>query len=78
MRPGNRSEGNSRSGSVQGRRSADFMGITEEEEEEDIEEVDDFSAVMKPGEYVDDPSSSQPDGVEKPLPSQRGKGLGIS
>lgn len=64
---------------MQGRRSADFMGITEEEEEEDeedVELVDDFSAaLMKPGEYVEE--ASQPDGVEKPLPSQRG-GLGLS
>lgn len=47
----------SRSHSVQGRRSGEIMGITEEEEEEedeDVEEVDDFSPSLKPGEFVED------------------------
>lgn len=40
---------------MQGRRSGDFMGITEEEEEEEeIEEVDDFSPGLKPGEFIVD------------------------
>lgn len=60
---------------MQGRRSGEIMGITEEEEEDDFEDVDDFSAVMKPGEYVDEVSAS-PEGVEKQL-SGSGKGLGI-
>jgi hypothetical protein len=44
----------SRSTSVQGRRSGDFMGITEEEEE-DVEEVEEFSPVMASmGEVVEE------------------------
>jgi hypothetical protein len=69
-----RSEGNSRSGSVQGRRSGEIMGIAEEEEEEEeeIEEVEEFSPVLtKEGEFVEEvlPSAlEKPPGVEKPLP----------
>ncbi|KAF2474693.1 Pkinase-domain-containing protein [Lindgomyces ingoldianus] len=48
---GPRSEGNSRSGSVQGRRSGEIMGI-EEEDEDEFEEVDEFSPVMGKGEVV--------------------------
>ncbi|KAF2831934.1 kinase-like protein [Ophiobolus disseminans] len=46
----------SRSHSVQGRRSGEIMGITEEEEEEEeVEEVDDFSSPsLKPGEFVEE------------------------
>ncbi|KAF2034760.1 kinase-like protein, partial [Setomelanomma holmii] len=49
------SETGSRSHSVQGRRSGEIMGITEEEEEEeDVEEVDDFgSSGLKEGEFVE-------------------------
>ncbi|KAJ4309946.1 hypothetical protein N0V94_008684 [Neodidymelliopsis sp. IMI 364377] len=48
-------EAGSRGGSVQGRRSGEIMGITEEEEEEEeIEEVDDFSPGLKPGEFIVD------------------------
>lgn len=48
-----------RAGGSQGRRSGDFsMGVMEEEEEEEnegsIEEVDDFSPGLKPGEFVVD------------------------
>jgi len=42
---------------VQGRRSGEIMGITEEEEEEEeeVEEVDDFSSPsLKPGEFVEE------------------------
>lgn len=49
----------SRSHSIQGRRSGEIMGITEEEEEEEeeVEEVDDFgSAGLKEGEFVDEES----------------------
>jgi hypothetical protein len=49
--------GGSRSHSVQGRRSGEIMGITEEdeEEEEEIEEVEDFSGTrLGPGEYVEE------------------------
>lgn len=45
----------SRGQSVQGRRSGEIGGIVEEEEEEEeIEEVDDFSPGLKPGEFVVD------------------------
>ncbi|KAF1943660.1 kinase-like protein [Clathrospora elynae] len=51
-------EGGSRGTSVQGRRSGEIMGITEEEEEEeedeDVEEVDSFSPKLKPGEFIED------------------------
>ncbi|KAF2016048.1 kinase-like protein [Aaosphaeria arxii CBS 175.79] len=48
-----RNEGNSRSTSIQGRKSGEFLGITEEdeEEEEDIEEVEEFGPLMKDGEF---------------------------
>ncbi|KAF2112443.1 kinase-like domain-containing protein [Lophiotrema nucula] len=46
-----RSEANSRSGSVQGRRSGEIMGI-EEEDEDEIEEVEEFSPITRPGEFV--------------------------
>lgn len=52
-------ESGSRSHSVQGRRSGEIMGITEEEEEEeeDVEEVDDFSSPsLRPGEFVEEGS----------------------
>ncbi|CAO2649052.1 Nn.00g100010.m01.CDS01 [Neocucurbitaria sp. VM-36] len=51
-----RSDTGSRSQSVQGRRSGEIMGITEEEEEEDeeVEEVDDFSPQLKEGEFVEE------------------------
>ncbi|KAF2266328.1 Pkinase-domain-containing protein [Lojkania enalia] len=49
---GRRSEGNSRAGSVQGRRSGEIMGI-EEEDEDEIEEVEEFSPVTRPGEFVE-------------------------
>jgi hypothetical protein len=55
----------SRSTSVQGRRSGDFMGITEEEEE-DIEEVDEFSPVMASmGEVVEETTA----GAQTPIPT---------
>jgi hypothetical protein len=49
-------EAGSRSHSVQGRRSGEIMGITEEEEEEEeVEEVEDFnSPSLKPGEFVEE------------------------
>ncbi|KAF2740422.1 Pkinase-domain-containing protein [Polyplosphaeria fusca] len=56
--PRSRSEGNSRSGSVQGRRSGEIMGIEEEDEEEDIEEVEEFSPITRPGEFVEEVASS--------------------
>lgn len=56
----------SRGASVQGRRSGEIMGITEEEEEEEeIEEVDDFSPGLKPGEFVVDVN----DDAERPPPT---------
>lgn len=40
---------------MQGRRSGEIGGIVEEEEEEEeIEEVDDFSPGLKPGEFIVD------------------------
>lgn len=47
--------GSSRATSVQGRRSGEIMGITEEEEEEEeeVEEVD-FKAALREGEVVVD------------------------
>lgn len=48
-----RSEANSRSTSVQGRRSGDFMGI-EEEDEDEIEEVEEFSPITRPGEFAEE------------------------
>ncbi|KAF2652246.1 kinase-like protein [Lophiostoma macrostomum CBS 122681] len=48
----NRGEANSRSGSVQGRRSGEIMGI-EEEDEDEVEEVEEFSPVVGKGESVE-------------------------
>lgn len=63
-RRGSDAGGGSRSQSIQGRRSGEIMGITEEEEEEEeeeeVEEVDDFSPNLKPGEFVEE---------EKPPPT---------
>lgn len=56
-----RSEANSRSASVQGRRSGEIMGI-EEEDEEDIEEVEEFSPIMQPNEFIEEVTSA---GAEK-------------
>ena len=50
---------------MQGRRSGEIMGITEEDEEEEIEEVDDFSPGLKPGEFVVDVN----DDAEVPPPT---------
>lgn len=60
--------GGSRSHSVQGRRSGEIMGITEEEEEEDeIEEVEDFSGTrLGPGEYVEEELEER-EGGKKPV-----------
>jgi hypothetical protein len=56
----------SRGQSVQGRRSGEIGGIVEEEEEEeDIEEVDDFSPGLKPGEFIVDVN----DDAEVPPPT---------
>ncbi len=52
--------GTGRSSSAQGRRSADFMGITEEEEEEEVEEVDEFSPHLKPGEFIEEEEEKPP------------------
>jgi hypothetical protein len=57
-------ESASRGHSVQGRRSGEIMGITEEEEEEDedVEEVDDFnSPSLKPGEFVEEEEEEDED-----------------
>jgi hypothetical protein len=60
-------ESGSRSHSVQGRRSGEIMGITEEEEEEeDVEEVDDFnSPSLKPGEFVEEEEEEDGGTVKK-------------
>ncbi len=57
-----RSEGNSRSTSVQGRRSGE---IIEEEDEDDIEEVDVFSPIGAGGEvvYEDEPEEEPAAGL---------------
>jgi hypothetical protein len=60
-----RSEGTSRSASVQGRRSGEIMGI-EEEDEEDIEEVEEFSPVTQPNEFIEE--ATTPVGAEKAPP----------
>jgi hypothetical protein len=46
----------SRNPSVQGRRSGEIMGITEEEEEEeeDVEEVETFGGRLGEGEFVEE------------------------
>lgn len=55
-----RGEGSSRTSSVQGRKSGELVieeeneDILEEEEEEDIEEVEAFSPVLAPGEYLEE------------------------
>ena len=49
---------------MQGRRSGEIGGIVEEEEEE-IEEVDDFSPGLKPGEFIVDVN----DDAEVPPPT---------
>ncbi|KAH8726336.1 kinase-like domain-containing protein [Phaeosphaeriaceae sp. PMI808] len=51
------SDTGSRSHSVQGRRSGEIMGITEEEE---VEEVDDFSPNLKPGEFIVEEEKAPP------------------
>ncbi|KAJ4380230.1 hypothetical protein N0V86_004539 [Didymella sp. IMI 355093] len=53
---GGAGDAGSRGQSVQGRRSAEIGGIVEEDEEEEmeIEEVDDFSPGLKPGEFIVD------------------------
>lgn len=56
---GSRSEGNSRSASVQGRRSGEIMGI-EEEDEEEIEEVEEFSPITRPGEFAEEVVGESP------------------
>ncbi|KAF2710527.1 kinase-like protein [Pleomassaria siparia CBS 279.74] len=48
-----RGEGHSKNGSISGRRSGEIMGI-EEEDEDEIEEVEDFSATLKLGEFVEE------------------------
>ena len=59
----------SRSGSVQGRRSGEIMGITEEdeEEEEDVEEVtaEEFSRVAIDEEIVEETSGCEGEGKGK-------------
>jgi serine/threonine protein kinase len=60
-------EAGSRSHSVQGRRSGEIMGITEEEEEEEeeVEEVDDFnSPSLKPGEFVEEEEEEEVPGAK--------------
>lgn len=50
-------EASSRGTSVQGRRSGEIMGITEEDEEEEdefVEEVDDFKGALREGEFVEE------------------------
>ncbi|KAH9860770.1 hypothetical protein J1614_012103 [Plenodomus biglobosus] len=62
------SEGGSRAASVQGRRSGEIMGITEEEEEEDEEEghedeeveVVDFRAALGVGEFIEEEDVCSP------------------
>ncbi|OMP84108.1 putative serine/threonine-protein kinase [Diplodia seriata] len=55
-----RGEGGSRTSSVQGRKSGELViaeedeDILEEEEEEEVEEVEAFSPVLAPGEYLDE------------------------
>jgi hypothetical protein len=45
----------SRGASVQGRRSGEIMGITEEEEEEEeVEEVETFGGKLAEGEFVEE------------------------
>lgn len=55
---------------MQGRRSGDFMGITEEEEEDDVEEVEEFSPVMASmGEVVEETmTGAQTPPVQTPTP----------
>ena len=63
---GNRvGDSGSRNHSVQGRRSGEIMGITEEDEEEEeedmeIEEVDEFSPVLKDGEFIEEVEEKPP------------------
>jgi hypothetical protein len=64
----------SRSGSVQGRRSGEIMGITEEEEEEEeVEEVtaEEFSRVAAGEEIVEEtnPGAAESEGKGLLLPS---------
>jgi len=69
----------SRSTSVQGRRSGDFMGITEEEEE-DVEEVEEFSPVMASmGEVVEELTTEAPTPgeIEGKVELGREKGKGV-
>ncbi|KAF1971170.1 kinase-like protein [Bimuria novae-zelandiae CBS 107.79] len=66
----------SRSTSIQGRRSAEIMGITEEEEEEEVEEVDEFSPVIGSCEEVVEETGA---GAESPTRkiNDEAKGLGL-
>lgn len=50
----------SRGASVQGRRSGEIMGITEEEEEESVEEVEDFKGRLAEGEFVEEEGPMTP------------------
>ncbi|KAF2499507.1 Pkinase-domain-containing protein [Lophium mytilinum] len=51
-----RSENNSRSASVQGRRSGE---IIEEEDEDEVEEVEEFSNIMRAGEFIEETSIAE-------------------
>ncbi|KAL5428445.1 hypothetical protein PMIN06_011699 [Paraphaeosphaeria minitans] len=87
-----RAEAASRSASMQGRRSGEIMGITEEEEEEEegmeVEEVDEFSPVLGGCEEVIEESDAEAEaeaeaeietgaGAESP-PTGQGTGLGLA
>ncbi|RMZ74000.1 CAMK CAMKL MARK kinase [Pyrenophora seminiperda CCB06] len=50
----------SRGTSVQGRRSGEILGITEEDEEEEVEEVETFGGKLGEGEFVEEESSASP------------------
>ncbi|KAF2141844.1 uncharacterized protein K452DRAFT_326887 [Aplosporella prunicola CBS 121167] len=61
-----RSDGGSRSTSIQGRQSGELIIEEEEEEEEMIEEVEAFSPVLGPNEYIEETISDIP-ALEPPL-----------
>ena len=50
----------SRGGSVQGRRSGEILGITEEDEEEEVEEVETFGGRLGEGEFVEEEGPMTP------------------
>ncbi|KAL1595902.1 hypothetical protein SLS60_009592 [Paraconiothyrium brasiliense] len=72
-----RAEAQSSRASVPGRRSTEIMGIAEEEEDEDVEEVDEFSPVIGGVEEVCDGDETGAGAESAAATQERGLGLGL-